>query len=538
MTHREVLLVFSGLMLGMFLAALDQTIVSTALPTIVGELGGLEHLSWVITAYLLASTTSVPLYGKLSDLYGRKGLFQSAIVVFLAGSMLCGLSQNMLQLIAFRALQGLGAGGLMALSQAIIGDILSPRERGRYQGYMGSVFAFSSVAGPLLGGLFVDHLSWRWVFYVNVPIGAVALLVTAAVLRLPRHRLEHRLDYLGSVLMVTGVSALLLVTSWGGTEYAWTSPVILGLAAAGTVLIGLFLLQERRAPEPLLPLRLFRERTFSVSSAVGFVVGLAMFGAVAFLPVYLQVVKGVSATSSGLRMTPMMAGVVGMSILSGRIITATGRYRIFPILGTATMSLGVFLLSRVGADTPYPVVAACMLVLGSGVGMVMQVIVLAVQNAAPFRDLGIATAGVNFFRSMGSAFGVAIFGSILSNRLHVHLARLVPVDALPAGVSADALTASPAQIHALPPEVVQGVVEAFALSLQTVFLVAVPVTLVSFALALLLREVPLRQEAHVGAAAAAGEVLGEALPHPTAPDHPVPDLRQAESPVRSADGGS
>ncbi|TAK61256.1 MAG: DHA2 family efflux MFS transporter permease subunit, partial [Dehalococcoidia bacterium] len=327
LSHREVLIVFSGLMLGMLLAALDQTIVSTALPTIVGDFGGLQHLSWVITAYLLTSTASVPLYGKLSDMYGRKPLFQFAIAVFLIGSFLSGASQSMLQLILFRGVQGLGGGGIMAMAMAIIGDIVSPRERGRYQGYTGAVFAFSSVAGPLLGGIFTDQLSWRWVFYINLPLGILALVVTSVVLKLPYRRLEHPIDYLGSALMVAGVSCLLLVASWGGTEYAWTSTTIIGLAVIGVVLIALFVAQEFRAREPLLPPRLFRVRIFSVSSTIGLIVGATMFGAVAFLPVYLQVVKGVSATSSGLRLVPLMVGVVGTSVMSGRMITNSGRYR-------------------------------------------------------------------------------------------------------------------------------------------------------------------------------------------------------------------
>jgi EmrB/QacA subfamily drug resistance transporter len=426
LSHRQVLLIFSGLMIGMLLAALDQTIVATALPTIVGDLGGLQHLSWVITAYLLTSTVSVPVYGKLSDLYGRKIMFQFAILAFLVGSLLSGLSQSMLQLVLFRGVQGLGAGGLMAMAQAIIGDVVTPRERGRYQGYFGGVFAVASVAGPLLGGLFVDHLSWRWVFYINLPLGILALVVTTIVLRLPYRRLEHSIDYLGTALMAGGVSCLLLFTTWGGTEYAWSSPISIWLAVAGVVLVGLFIGQELRAEEPLLPLRLFRDRIFSTSSAVGFIVGLAMFGAVAFLPVYFQVVRNTSATASGLRLMPLMIGVVAASIISGRMITASGRYRIFPIMGTATMAVALYLLSRIDTGTTMLVVSAYMLVLGVGLGLVMQVIVLAAQNSADYRDLGTATAGVNFFRSMGGAFGVAIFGSILNNRLNYNLPRLVP----------------------------------------------------------------------------------------------------------------
>lgn len=498
LTHREVLIVFSGIMLGMLLAALDQTIVSTALPTIVGDFGGLQHLSWVITAYLLTSTASVPLYGKLSDLYGRKIMFQFAIVVFLFGSLLSGASQSMLQLILFRGVQGLGGGGIMAMAMAIIGDIVAPRERGRYQGYTGGVFALASVVGPLLGGVFTDQLTWRWVFYINLPLGILALVVTSAVLKLPYRRVEHRIDYLGSVLMVSGVSCLLLVASWGGTQYDWMSMQIIGLAVAGVIFTGLFVLQERRAAEPLLPLRLFGNRIFSVSSAIGLVVGATMFGAIAFLPVYFQVVKGVSATSSGLRLIPLMVGLVAASVGSGRIISETGRYRVFPIVGMAIVSVGLFLLSRVGVTTGMLEISAYMLILGVGVGLVMQVIVLAVQNAVDHKDLGTATASVNFFRSMGSAFGVAIFGSILTNRLDYNLPRLLPSGTNGSFKAGRLLGSTPDQLRALPASVHAAAIEAFSMSLHTMFLWVVPVAVVGFALTGLLREIPLRDAAHVG----------------------------------------
>jgi EmrB/QacA subfamily drug resistance transporter len=511
LSHREILIVFSGLMLGMLLASLDQTIVSTALPTIVGEFGGLQHLSWVITAYLLTSTASVPLYGKLSDIYGRKILFQIAIVVFLAGSLLSGASQSMLQLIVFRGVQGVGGGGIMAMAMAIIGDIVSPRERGRYQGYTGGVFALSSVLGPLLGGLFTDQLTWRWVFYINLPLGILALAVTSVVLQLPRRRAEHSIDYLGSALMVSGVSCLLLVSSWGGTEYDWLSAPILGLAAAGFVLIALFILQETRATEPLLPLRLFKDRIFSVSSGIGLVVGGTMFGAIAFLPVYLQIVKGESATSSGLRLVPLMLGLVGSSVLSGSLIARTGKYRVYPIAGMAIVTIGLYLMTRLDVTTSMLEVSAYMLVLGIGVGLVMQVIVLAVQNSADYADLGTATASVNFFRSMGSAFGVAAFGSILTNRLDVNLPRLLGEQQAGSGLSAGALLGStPGQLRAMPAPVHAAAVEAFSMSLHTAFLFVVPIAALGFLLTFLRREIPLRSSVHdANRAEACGEARDE-----------------------------
>ena len=492
LSHREILIVFSGLMLGMLLAALDQTIVATALPTIVGDLGGLDHLSWVVTAYLLTSTASTPLYGKISDLLGRKVVFQAAITIFLVGSALSGLSQNMAQLIAFRAVQGLGAGGLMAMAMAIIGDIVSPRERGRYQGYTGAVFALSSVAGPLAGGFFVDHLSWRWVFYVNLPIGAAALVVTSVVLRLPARRLPHRVDYLGSALLVGAVTCLLLVSVWGGSQYAWDSPTIAALAAGGLLLVGGFIAQERRAAEPVLPLRLFRNPVFSVSSAAAVVVGASMFGAIVYVPLYLQVVNGASPTTSGLQLTPLMVGLIVGSVGSGRLISRWGRYKVFPVAGTAIMTFGLYLLSRLDTHTSRPEQVAAMVVVGLGVGLVMQVLVLAVQNAVAHRDLGTATSASSFFRSMGGALGVAAYGSILNSGLADHLGR--------AGAAVDpaVVQGGPEALHRLPPAAHAVVAEAFAASLHSVFLAAIPIALAGFVLVLFLRELPLRETAHVG----------------------------------------
>jgi EmrB/QacA subfamily drug resistance transporter len=490
-THRQIMVILSGLMTGMLLAALDQTIVSTALPTIVGDLGGLQHLSWVVTAYLLASTASTPLYGKISDLYGRKPVFRFAIVVFLIGSALAGLSTQMWELIGARGIQGLGAGGLMALAFAIIGDVIPPRERGRYQGYFGAVFAVSSVAGPLLGGFFVEHLSWHWIFFINIPLGIVALVVTDRALHGLRHiRREHSIDYLGAGLLVAGVSTLLLGMVNGG-DAGWTSPQIIGLLGGGVVLSGTFIWWESHAAEPILPLRLFRNRIFSVSSGIGFSIGFAMFGAIVFLPLYLQIVRGVSPTQSGLELLPLMAGLFTASVISGRRITTTGRYKRFPIAGTAITAVGLALLSTLGSDTPYWRTALFMLTLGAGIGLVMQVIVLAMQNSVDPRDMGVATSSATFFRSLGGTFGTALFGTILTNRLASELAQRLPAAALH-GVNTSQLTGSPQVIAALPPAVRGPVISSFVAALSTVFESAVPVVLLAFALTWFLQEIKLR----------------------------------------------
>ncbi|TDI20169.1 MAG: DHA2 family efflux MFS transporter permease subunit [Acidobacteria bacterium] len=499
LTHRQILIVFSGLMTGLLLAALDQTIVATALPTIVGELGGLEHYSWVVTAYLLTSTVSTPLYGKISDLYGRKAVFQTAILIFLAGSLLAGLAQTMVQLVLCRGIQGAGAGGLMAMTFAVVGDVVAPRERGRYTGYLGSVFAFASVVGPLLGGFIVDHVSWRWVFLINLPVGAMALVVTSSVLKPPLMRRAHRIDVEGAVLLVTAVSCLVLALVWGGTEYPWGSMVIIGLGLAGVVLTLAFVAWESRVPEPTLPLRLFGNRIFSVTAGLGFLIGCGMFGGIIFLPLFLQIVTGASATNSGLLMLPLMGGLMTASITSGRIISRTGRYKVWPVTGMAVAAAGMFLLSLMGPDTTRLESSFCMLVLGLGIGMVMQVLVLAVQNAVAYADLGVATAAATFFRSMGGLFGVAVFGAILNTRMAEELPRLVPAAALAeAGGRASQLLSSPAQIRLLPPEIRNGIIEALSLSIHSVFLWAIPLLLAGFALSWFLDEIPLRETVHTG----------------------------------------
>ena len=512
---RALATVFVALMLGMFLASLDQTIVSTALPTIVGELGGLDHLAWVVTAYLLASTVSTPLYGKLGDMLGRKPVFVAAIVIFLVGSMLSGLSQTMLQLILFRALQGLGAGGLIVGAQAILADIIPPRRRGRYMGLMGAVFAVSSVAGPLLGGFLVDNLSWRWVFYVNMPIGALALLIVVTRLHLHAPHTRHSVDYLGAGLLAGGVGSIILLTTWGGNQYAWSSPQIVGLGIAGLAMLVGFVWQESRASEPIIPLSLFRSGTFRLASAMGFMIGMAMFGAIIYLPLFLQLVYAASPTSSGLRMIPLMAGLLAAAVLSGRAITRWGRYKVYPVVGTAILVLGMFLLSRLTVESDAWVASVYMLVVGVGLGLVMQVIVLIVQNDARPQDIGVVTSTATFFRSVGGSFGVALFGAIFASRLTSELSRL-PADVI--ARLGDVGAIDPARAKQLPPEVHADFLQIFANALHGVFLVGMAIAIVPAVLAWLLKEVPLRT------------TLGRAAPpvEESLPEVPVePDVRAA-----------
>jgi EmrB/QacA subfamily drug resistance transporter len=495
-TKRRLWFILGALLLGMLLAALDQTIVSTALPTIVGELHGGSHLAWVVTAYLLTSTVSTPLWGKLGDQYGRKFFFQAAIAIFIVGSALSGFSHTMTELIAFRAVQGLGGGGLMVGAQTIIGDVVSPRERGRYMGLFGAMFAVATVIGPLIGGLCVTYLSWRWVFYINLPLGVLALFVTGTVLPGALRRVHHAIDYAGTVMLSGGATLLIIFASLGGISWSWASTQSIACALGGVVLIVLFLLAEHRAKEPVIPLRLFGERVFSSASAIGFVMGFAMFGALTFLPLFLQNVKGISPTLSGLRILPLMGGMLGASVISGRLVTRWGRYKVFPVVGTAMMTLGAYLMSLIGVHTGAWVMAAYMFVFGIGLGLIMQVLVVAVQNAVSYQDLGVATSSATFFRGIGGCFGTAVFGAIYANVLTGKLAPVVASLPRVHGASVNLQTQDPAaltQLRRALPTVYHEVIAAITFATQRVFLVAVPIAFAAFLLSWLLPERELRK---------------------------------------------
>jgi EmrB/QacA subfamily drug resistance transporter len=493
LSHRQILIVLAGVMAGMLLFALDQGIVGTALPRIVSELGGLDRLSWVVTAYLLTSTATTPLWGKISDLYGRRLIFQVAIVVFLLGSALSGLSQDMGQLIAFRALQGVGGGGLFAIALSIIGDVIPPRQRGRYQGYFGAVFGVSSVAGPLLGGWLTDGPGWRWIFYINLPVGLAALVVTSAALKMPVVRRQHRIDYLGAAAIVGAVTCLLLYLDWRGNAYGWTEGGALALLGGAVGLAAAFIWIERRAVEPIIPMRLFRNQVFSVGNAFAFLAGIAMFGTIIFLPVYLQAVKGMSPTESGLALLPAILGIFSTSITSGQLISRTGRYKIYPVVGAVTMTVGLLALSRLDVDTPFWQVAVSEYLFGAGLGFTMQTIVTAVQNSVERRDMGAATSSITFFRQMGGSVGVALFGAVLSSRLAHHLAEQLAGAGLRPGSGGPGVEANNVQaIQQLAEPVRSVVLAAFTNALDDVFLVGVPFVALAVVVALLLKEEPLR----------------------------------------------
>ena len=489
-SHSEIMLIISALMIAMFLAALDQTIVSTALPRIASDLNGLSKYSWVATSYLLTSAVSTPLYGKISDMFGRKRILQGAIIIFLIGSMLCGAAQSMNELIIFRGIQGIGAGGLMVLALATIADVVPPRQRGRYQGYFGAVFAISSVVGPLLGGLFTDHLSWRWVFYVNLPIGLIALTAIAYRLHLPVKRSPHKIDFGGASLLAVSVVSLLLATVWGGVDYPWGSSQIIGLFTLSLMTAMLFIWRERYAAEPIISMQLFKNSIFRISSLLSFLIGIVMFGALIFLPEYQQIVRGDSATKSGLMLLPLVGGLMAASLTSGRLISKFGRYRIFPIVGTVLITLSFWLFSHIAVDTNRALLGLWMVILGLGIGQVMPVLTLAVQNAVERKDIGTATSTVTFFRSIGSSLGAAIFGAILANRLTHHLTENLTQGN--AAETAKAVSTSANGLHKLPPDQLHAILVSFASAFHDVFLFCIPFAIVAFAVTLFLRETPLR----------------------------------------------
>jgi EmrB/QacA subfamily drug resistance transporter len=507
--HRRNL-IFVAVLLGMLLAALDQTIVATALPTVVSDLGGAGHQSWVVTSYLLASTIVTAVVGKLGDMFGRKVVFQASVLFFLAGSVLCGLAGSMTMLVAARALQGIGGGAIMVTAMAVIGEVIPLRERGRYQGALGAVFGVTTVIGPLLGGFFTDHLTWRWAFWINVPVALVVLAVSVIAIPAMARSTKPTIDYLGIVLVGLGASGLVLATSWGGGEYAWGSPMIVSLFVGSAAALAMFVWVETRTTEPILPMRLFANPVFTVCCILAFIVGFAMLGALTFLPTFMQFVDGVSATESGLRTLPMVAGLLMTSMGSGTIVGRTGRYKMFPVVGTAVMAVGFLLLSRMDAATPTWQQSVFLFVLGTGIGMCMQVLVLTVQNTTSFADLGVATSGVTFFRTIGSAFGAAIFGSLFTNFLADRLSPALLASGAPARAAE-----SPQALHELSPAMAAPIVDAYADSLGMVFLCAVPIAVIGFVVALFLKEVPLL-EMDAASATDLGEAFG--MPSTETPD--------------------
>ncbi|MEV6774203.1 MDR family MFS transporter [Nocardia sp. NPDC051030] len=494
LSRARINVIFGTVVLGMLMAALDSTIVSTALPTIVADLGGAGHMAWVVTAYLVAEAIATALAGKFGDLFGRKLIFQLSGLIFIVGSMIAGLSHGMTLLIAARAVQGLGAGGLMVTSMALIADVIPLRERGKYQGGLGAVFGVTTVIGPTLGGLFTDHLSWRWCFYVNVPIAIIMIVVAARTIPVVRTAIKPIVDYVGIALISIAVTCLILGLEWGGQEYAWGSPMIIGLFAASAVLTVLFVVVEFRAEEPMLPMHLFRSNVFTVCSILSFIVGFAMLGAMTYLPAFLQYVMGVSATASGVRTLPLVVGLFTTSIFSGTVVGRTGRYKIFPIVGTAIMAFGLFLMSTMDAATSVWMQSLFMLVLGLGIGLAMQVLTIAVQNSVPYTDLGTATSGVTFFRTIGSAFGTTVFGTLYSNQIGPNLGAALRETRVPPETAQN-----PELLRNLPAELARPIIDAYATSIDYVFRWVVPVALLGFVIAWFLKEVPLRDSARAEA---------------------------------------
>lgn len=525
---RQIKVVLPGLLIAMLLAMLDNLIVGTAMPRIVGELGGLDHLSWVVTAYILTMTVSTPLYGKLGDLFGRKRLFMGAIVLFLLGSALSGASQTMIQLIGFRALQGLGAGGLIVGVMAIIGDLVPPRDRGKIMGYTAPVMGIATIGGPLLGGVLTDHLSWRWAFYINLPLGAIALAVIALTLHLPRHKIEHKIDWLGAAVLTVGAAALVLVTSWGGNQYDWGSWQIISLAVIGVVATVAFVLIERRAQEPMIPLRLFRDRNFSVATSQGFLVGFAMFGAITFLPLFQQTVQGASATNSGLLLLPMMVPMLILGPIVGQIITRTGHYRTFPILGGGVLAVGMLLMSTIDVHTSKFTLGVYMVVLGIGMAMLMQLTMLLAQNGAEPRDMGVASSTSTFFRSIGGSFGVSLFGALFASRLNDGLAGIPGMDKVEGASSGNI---DPAQLAQIPPTIKEPLLAALADATHYVFVWGVPFAVLAFLIGFLIKSVPLRTASGPAAAPPAAPANGEQQAAPL-PETGLTPLPEATEPTR------
>jgi EmrB/QacA subfamily drug resistance transporter len=528
--RREVMVVLPGLMLAFMLAMLDNFIVGTAMPTIVRDLGGLSHLSWVVTAYVLGTTVSTPLWGKIGDMYGRKGVFITSIVTFLIGSALSGAAQSMTQLIGFRALQGLGAGGLVVGAMAIIGDLVSPRERGRYQGIMSAVMAVAMIAGPLVGGYITDNLDWRWAFYVNVPIGIAALALMVTRLHLPKHRAQHRIDWAGAGLLAVGITALVLITTWGGSQYAWGSSMILGLVGVAVVALALFAYVEPRAPEPILSLSLFRNRNFALTSVIGFLVGFAMFGAISYLPLYQQTVQGASATNSGLLLLPMMAGLLVTSLIAGQLITRTGRYKAYPVIGGVLMTVGMVLLALMGVHTSKLSTSLAMLVLGLGMGFLMQTTMLIAQNSVQQRDIGVASSTSTFFRSIGGSFGVSLFGAIFNHTLTSSLTASVGATAAAKLTASGASNLSGGAGVTLPFPVLSGIAD----GISTVFFWATFLAVVVPVLAVFIKHVALRSGAAPADAAADGSADGSS----SVGSSPVGSASVGSSAVGSSSAGS
>ncbi|MFF2192608.1 MDR family MFS transporter [Streptomyces sp. NPDC058157] len=486
---RSVRVVLMALMIAMLLAMLDNMIIGTAMPTIVGELGGLEHLSWVVTAYTLATAASTPIWGKVGDMYGRKGSFLTSIVIFLIGSALSGMAQDMGQLIGFRAIQGLGAGGLMVGVMAIIGDLIPPRERGKYQGMMAGVMALAMIGGPLVGGTITDHMGWRWSFYINLPLGAVALAMVSAVLHLPKKKAKGKIDYLGAALLTVAITSTVLVTTWGGTEYAWGSGEIIGLIVAGVLAIAAFVYAETKAAEPVMPLHIFRSRNFTLMSVIGFLVGFAMFGGVLYLPLFQQAVQGASATNSGLLLLPMLLSMMVVSLVVGRITTSSGKYKVFPIVGGALMVVGLFLLATMDTGTTRLVSGLYMAVLGAGLGFLMQITMLVAQNSVEMKDMGVASSSATLFRTLGGSFGVALMGSLFTSRVTDTMAERLGPQAAKASGSAQLDAASLAK---LPEAVRDAYQHAVAAGTHSAFLLGAAIAVLGFALAWFVKEVPLR----------------------------------------------